>query len=184
MKDKKSLCAISKVATIAIVALVIVASVFATYSYLNANSGLTRTVLVTTTLTNIATTTAVTTIASMLTSNVATSRNRSSQLYDLTFNQTGTCANPETYEAPWAVVLNNKTTSSQPPNSEVPAFASTWRRQPNYSIYSMIVFQVPTGQYNYSVYPLNVFLSQSGSVTIKNSNEIIHVQDTADGCTA
>ena len=44
-----------------------------------------------------------------------------SSLRHLIFNQTGTCSNPTTYEAPWAVTLSGSKTISEPPNTTVPA---------------------------------------------------------------
>ena len=122
-KGRKSPFAISMIASLAVVALLIVASVFATYSYLNANGGLTRTVSVTTTLTTITPTTTITTIASTLTTLVATSHSRSSQVYVLVHSiKQIPCKNFGTI-IPWSVVF---TTSegiyniTEPSNSNTP----------------------------------------------------------------
>jgi hypothetical protein len=144
MKDRKSLCAISKVASIATMALVIIASVIATYSYLNANTARNRTVSVTTTLTTFATTGV--TAVSTLTTTVATSSNHSSQLYELSFNQTDPCKNFGTI-IPWSVALatsEGRYNITEPFNSSAP-LQCCWSS--GSLEYSSIVFSVSNGTY-------------------------------------
>ena len=179
IKYRKSLYAISRIASIAAVAIAIVASVFATYSYLNANGGQIRTVSVTTTLTTITTTTAVTTTASTLTSIVATSHNRSSQLYDLTFNQTDPCKNFGTI-IPWSVILTTSEGTyniTEPSNSSTPLSQCCWST--GSLAYSSIVFSVPNGTYFYEVYGNP---RANGNVTVEGQDVIVVLQDEVFSC--
>lgn len=103
-------------------------------------------------------------------------------LYSLIFNQTGTCDNLVTYIAPWAVVLNNKTEMSQPPNLDLQKIGD-WAASPANKGYSEINFSVPDGTYRYVVYPTNAFLDE-GTVTVQGANKVVQVGDGTAGCTA
>jgi hypothetical protein len=113
-----------------------------------------------------------------------TTINSSSSYHHLTFSQQGTCSDPTTYVAPWAVTLNNTITLSQPPNVTVPASVSSWERTPNNN--PTIVFSVPDGTYSYVVYPLSPVFGESGIVIVNGQDVTILVQyqGIGDGCTA
>lgn len=99
----------------------------------------------------------------------------SGRLYELVFNQTGNCPPPpETYVAPWAVTINNKTTIVGPPGWSFP-LPSTVEFRPSFRNSSIIVFSVPDGNYSYVVYPQTVF-AQSGTVLVSGSNLVVQVE--------
>jgi len=179
MKDVKLLSAISKIASLSVVALIIVVTVFATYSYLNVYSGQTRTVSVTAKLTTTTTTTAVTTATTTQSTNVATSSNNSSQLYELAFNQTDPCSNFGAI-IPWSVVLHTSGGTSynitEPFNSSAPLQCCG---SDGSLAYSSIVFSVPNGTYSYGVYGNP---HTYGNVTVAGDDVTVFVQDKVASC--
>ena len=173
----KLLNAISKIASLTVVALLIAASVFAAYSYF-ANNGQTRTVTVTAKLTTITTTTAVTRAATTQSTNVASSSDNSSELYELAFNQTDPCSNFGTI-IPWSVVLTTSEGSMYnitEPNS-TPLSECCWTT--GSSANSSIVFSVPDGTYFYGVYGNP---HTYGNVTVAGDDVTVFVQDEVASC--
>ena len=173
MKDRKSLCAISKIASATTVALVIVVSAFATFSYY-AFTGQTRT-----TLTTVITTSTLTAVTTTTFTPLARPYNRTSQLYELAFNQTDPCKNFGTI-IPWSVTLTTSESTyniTEPWNSSMPlsqCCGSTWSLA-----YSSIVFSVPNGTYFYEVYGNP---RASGNITVKGQDVTVIVQDEVFSC--
>lgn len=93
--------------------------------------------------------------------------------YDLIFVQSGVCS-PPIYAEAYVVVLNNKTTQTEPAGGSIPAYAAGTQ----YKIYSNMTFTVAQGTYSYSAGG-SYYISQTGTVTIIDANATVVVQDTA-----
>jgi hypothetical protein len=111
-------------------------------------------------------------VASNLTS--ATSSG-GTQLYEVTFRQSGTCS-PPAYVAPWSVTLGNETVA-EPSNATLPIQNGTFVTGPQYQNLSTIAFSVPDGVYQYRFAPYGAFGPNSGSVTVDGADVLI----VADG---
>ena len=113
---------------------------------------------------------------------VATSHNRTSQLYEVRFNQTGFC-NPPSFLIPWSVTLEisegMNLTITQPLNESVQCCVGS----PSYRPYSSIVFTVPNGTYPYAVVEAGVdFTPASGNVTVEGQNVTVMLQADVFSC--
>ena len=179
MKDRNSVHAVSKIASITAVTLIIVASVLATYSYLNANGKQAHTVSVTTTLSTVITNSMLTTVTTTTTiTSVANSNNRSLQLYDLIFNQTDVCTNWGAL-VPWSVILTTSEGTyniTEPSDMGIPLSGCCGSSG---LPYSSIVFSVPNGNYSYVTYG---FPRYSGNVTVEGQDVTITITDYPASC--
>ena len=163
-----------------VVALVIVIAVIsvalgATIGY-SLSSG--RTSITTTTQTQ----TYTTSVSLTTLTTVATPNNRTSQLYEVRFNQTGFC-NPPSFLIPWSVTLEisegMNLTITQPLNESVQCCVGS----PSYRPYSSIVFTVPNGTYPYAVVEAGVdFTPASGNVTVDGQKVTVMLQGDVFSC--
>ena len=154
MKYRKSFLAVSKIVFLVAVALGIVASAVATYSYLFYYPNSLPTPF---------------------------PYNRTAQFHELEFNITGVC-NPPIFVIPWSVTLATsvgKITITEPPNSNI---ASECCEGTTSSAYSSIVFSVPNGAYSYVINPNNEFFTPSGNVTVNEQDLAIMLQQHIASC--
>ena len=119
-----------------------------------------------------------TTITSTITQ-IVTLTNRSTRLYELIFNQTGSCS-PPAWLAPWSVTLENKTIIVEPPSATPNISEDSFFASPSLKSYSVIEFSVPNGAYNYTVKPS--FLGQVGNVTVNGGDVVVQVQPAHFSC--
>jgi hypothetical protein len=103
-----------------------------------------------------------------------------SQLYDVTFRQSGACS-PLAYVAPWSVTLGNETVA-EPSNATLPIPGGPYLAGPQYQGLSTIVFSVPNGIYQYSLAPSGAFAQAAGSVTVNGSDVSIEVNGPVLSC--
>jgi hypothetical protein len=113
---------------------------------------------------------------------VTTPYNRTSQLYEIMFNQSGFC-NPPSFLIPWSVTLEISVgmsiTLTQPSNFSVQCCGGS----PSYRPYSSIVFTVPNGTYSYAVVENGVdFIPSSGNVTVDGHNVTVMLQGEVFSC--
>jgi hypothetical protein len=118
---------------------------------------------------------------------VVTSQNRTSQLYEVRFNQSGIC-NPPKFITPWSVIL---VTSEDTYNIDAP---SNWSSDvpvccalgTSNRPYSSIVFSVPNGTYSWAINPqfnsVNNLSPQTGNVTISGADVTIILQMRIASC--
>jgi hypothetical protein len=107
----------------------------------------------------------------------ATPYNRTSQLYELRFNQSSFC-NPPSFLIPWSVTLEisegTNITITQPMNSTVQCCSGSTSYRP----YSTIVFTVPNGTYLYAVSEEGLSITpSSGNVTVNGQNTTVMLQE-------
>jgi hypothetical protein len=104
------------------------------------------------------------------------------QVYKVTFNQTGQCPPPRLYYAPWYVTLGSET-QIEPPNATLPLSTLSGTAASYYQRYSTILFSVPDGTYEYT---LQVVGSSPfvGTVAVNGSDVTISVLGQAVACVA
>lgn len=115
-----------------------------------------------------------------------TSRQTTSQLYQLEFVQESNCYYGS-WLFPWAVVLDNNTVVVQPSNATLPVTYGEGSLLTSDSNYSTIVFSVPNGTYTYAILPKDPFNGeQSGNVTVDGTDVQVQVGQfiTAMGCSS
>ena len=110
-----------------------------------------------------------------------TSSAAETQLYDVTFHQSGACS-PLAYVAPWSVTLGNETVA-EPSNTTLPIPGGSYAAGPENQNLSTIAFSVPDGVYQYSLSPSGAFASPVGSVTVNGSDVSIEVNGPVVSCT-
>lgn len=90
------------------------------------------------------------------------------QLYEVTFHQSGACS-PLAYVAPWSVTLGNETIA-EPSAASLPIQNGTYFAGPQYQNLSTIAFSVPDGVYQYKLAPYGAFGPNSGGVTVDGAD--------------
>jgi hypothetical protein len=101
-------------------------------------------------------------------------------LHELVFTQEGACS-PAVYAAPWAVILNSKSTIIEPAGSSFPS-GTGYEASPTFKNYSVIVFAVASGTYDYSFVP-GGFGATSGTVIVNSSDATIVLPVPVVSCT-
>ncbi len=101
-------------------------------------------------------------------------------LHEVFFTQEGACS-PAVYAAPWAVVLNSKSTIIEPPGSILPS-QNGYGAAPAFENYSVIVFALTEGTYDYSVLP-SLMAQSTGTVTVNSSDVTVLVAGPTISCT-
>jgi len=109
-----------------------------------------------------------------------TSSSSQTQLYDVTFQQSGACS-PSVYVAPWSVTLNG-TTKVEPPGGSV-STGGGYSAGPEPSSVYTIVFTVPDGVYHYVLAPQGAFYTFNGNITVNGSNLTVIVDGPVVSCT-
>ena len=104
------------------------------------------------------------------------------RLYQVTFQETGSCGIiPTVYQAPWSVTLGGWTEAS-PANASLPISNTEERWSSAYVNYSSIVFSLPSGIYSYTVTPNQVLYPTSGNVAVSGADVMVAIHGPSFLC--
>ena len=106
-----------------------------------------------------------------------------SQLYNVTFQQTGACS-PPVYTVPWSVTLGGRT-EAEPPNTPLPiANGSSYTAGPEPpGLYTIVFTGIPDGVYQYKIAPSAPFTILSGTITVNGADVSVPVYGPVVSCT-